>query len=447
MAKLKKAEADAYPQEVLAEEEPRYLRRQKPVEIRRRKFGKKAWKGYLHFSLMIVGAAVGVGALYAAGDFLFTSPAMALANPSQVEIRGTHYATRASVLDIFSPDRGRSVLRIPLSERRTQIEALPWVQSAVVRRALPNRVQVQIVERTPVAFLREGTELMLVDAQGVILDRPAEGNFHFPVVTGMNSAMPLDARAHRMQMMTDFMKQIREVRADAGDSVSEIDLSDATDLQATLAGLDAGSTQIPGAVLVHFGNADFHDKFQVLLNNIVQWQAAAGRIASVDLRFEREVVVNPENPPPAALQSVNAKVSAPAAPRPAIAEHDVALRSARPTRTASRSHTAPAPRMPNATPSSHIAASPSTDLPLYLASSSHESPAVHDTVKHKTAATHHETKRKTLARKVHAAKPKPRRKAASRPAHKVQKTHKAQKRAQRHSTGSVAAANPATGEF
>lgn len=444
MAKLKKAEADAYPQEVLAEEEPRYLRRQKPVEIRRRKFGKKAWRGYLRFSLMIVGAAAGAGALYAAGDFLFTSPAMALVNPSQVEIRGTHYATRASVLDIFSPDRGRSVLRIPLGERRTQIESLPWVQSAVVRRALPNHVQVQIVERAPAAFLREGTELMLVDAEGVILDRPIEGNFHFPVVTGMNSAMPVDARAHRMQMMTDFMKQIREVRADAGDSVSEIDLSDATDLQATLAGLDTGNTQIPGAVLVHFGNSDFHDKFQVLLNNIVQWQAAAGKIASVDLRFEREVVVNPENPAPAALQPAGSNLSASHSAGPNVAVRNAPERSAPPTHIAPRSH-ALAARMGNATLPSHTAASSSTDLPLYLASSSHESPAAHDAVKHKAVATHHATKRKAPARKAHATRP--RRKATSRPARKVQKAHKPEKRARHVSNRVVAAANPATGEF
>ncbi len=412
MAKLKKIEADAYPQEVLAEEEPRYLRRQKPVEIRRKKFGKKAWKGYLRVVLLVVAAALGAGALYGAGDFLFTSPVMALANPSQVEIRGNHYVTRASVLEIFSPDRGRSVLRIPLSQRRAQIEELPWVQSAAVRRALPNHVQVQIVERTPVAFLREGTELMLVDAEGVILDRPVEGNFHFPVVTGMNSAMPLDARAHRMQMMTDFMKQIRGVRADAGDSVSEIDLSDATDLQATLAGLDTGSTQVSGAVLVHFGNADFHDKFQVLLNNIVQWQAAAGRIASVDLRFEREVVVNPENPAPVALQTVNAKVSAPFAPGPAATKHSAPPRSAPPAHTATPSHAAPARRANTRIPAS-------TELPLYLASSSHEAPAAHATVKHKSAASHRAAKHRPPARRIHREKPRSKRKSA--PAHKPRK--------------------------
>ncbi len=445
MAKVKKVEPEAYPQEVLAEEEPRYLRRQKPVEIRRRKFGKKAWKGYLRVVLLVIAAALGAGALYGAGDFLFTSPVMALANPSQVELRGNHYVTRASVLEIFSPDRGRSVLRIPLGERRTELEALPWVQSAVVRRALPNHVQVQIVERTPVAFLREGTELMLVDAEGVILDRPVEGNFHFPVVTGMNSAMPLDARAHRMQMMTDFMKQIREVRADAGDSVSEIDLSDATDLQATLAGLDTGSTQVPGAVLVHFGNADFHDKFQVLLNNIVQWQAAAGRIASVDLRFEREVVVNPENPAPVSLQSVNAKVAAPSAPRPTANARPVPPRFAPPTHAAVSSYAASvshSARPTRAEPAANLA------MPLYVASSSHAAPAAHGAVKHKIPASHHEEKHKAPARKLHTAKPKPERKAKSRPVHKAKKTQRPQPRARRNSTGAAAAGpNPVTGEF
>ncbi len=311
MAKLKKIESDAYPQEVLAEEEPRYLRRQKPVGIKRRKFGRKAWKGYFRFALLVVIAAICAGALFAVGQFLLTSPTMALASPGQVGLTGNHFATRDSILEIFAPDRGRSVLRIPLSERRAQIEALPWVERATVRRALPNRVEVEIVERAPIAFLRDGSDLFLVDRQGMILDRPLEADFHFPVVTGINSSMPREERARRMQMMSDFMNQIREARSDAGDSVSEIDLSDANDVQATFAGLQASGTSIPGALLVHFGNGDFHDKFQVLLNNISQWEVAAGRVASVDLRFEREVVVNPENPAPASVSPTIAK-SAPA---------------------------------------------------------------------------------------------------------------------------------------
>ena len=307
--KLKRIDAEAYPQESLAEEEPRYLRRQKPVEIRRRKFGKKAWKTSFRVALAGVVVALAGGAIFAAGNFLLTSPRMALASPSLVELSGNHFVSRASILEIFAADRGRSVLRIPLAKRRAQVEELSWVERATVRRALPNRIQVNVVERTPVAFLREGANLFLVDGEGQILDRPLEGDFHFPVVTGISSAMPRDERARRMKMMVDFLGGIQQVRAGAQESVSEIDLSDADDLQATLAGLQGA----PDAVLVHFGNSGFHDKFQVLLNNIGQWEAAAGRVASVDLRFEHEVVVNPETSssaapsPSAAAKTVAAK--------------------------------------------------------------------------------------------------------------------------------------------
>lgn len=319
-------DAETYPQEALIEEEPRYLRRQKPVEIKRRKFGRKAWKTYLRVSLIAVAAAGGAAGVYGVASFLLTSPEMALSRPGQIEIRGTNYASRASVMEVFSADRGRSVLRVPLARRRKQLEAIPWVEQATVRRALPNRIEVEITERTPVAFLREGTDLSLIDAQGVILDRPLEADFHFPVVVGISPAMAREDRAQRMQLFVDFLSQIRQVRPDAGDWVSEVDLSHASDLCATLAGLPvlagaaaggATSATAPAnpapesaeAILVHFGAANFRDKFQILLNNLGQWEAAAGRVASVDLRFEREVVVNPESP--AAIQEAGGPSGAP----------------------------------------------------------------------------------------------------------------------------------------
>jgi hypothetical protein len=56
---------------------------------------------------------------------------------------------------------------------------------------------------------------------------------------------------------------------------------------------DWGQTETP--LLVHFGDSDFEGKYRTLLENIGQWRATAGRVESVDLRFSREAVVNPEN--------------------------------------------------------------------------------------------------------------------------------------------------------
>jgi cell division protein FtsQ len=291
-------DANAYPQEVLAEEEPKYLRRQKPVEIRRRKFGKKAWKTYARVSVVIIGVITVAGALYAMGNFLFRSPQMSLLHPDQVAIHGNHYVTRANVLEIFSVDRGRSVLRIPLDARRKQLESLPWVEHATVRRALPNRIQVDLFERTPIAFLREDGELALVDMHGVILDRPLKGDFHFPVVTGLHPGLPPDERERRMQMFSGFLQQIDAARSGASELVSEVDLSDAKNLQATFSKLPGsgvpGWTASDGPLIVYFGDRDFQNKFQMLLGKMGEIRAQVGRIELVDLRFDGEVVVNPD---------------------------------------------------------------------------------------------------------------------------------------------------------
>jgi len=320
-------DADVYPQEVLADEEPKYLRRQKPLEIKRRKFGRKAWMTYLRVALWMLAAGALAGMAYVTENFLFHAPAMALLKPDQIHITGNHYVQPPNVLGIFAADRNHSVLRIPLDQRRKQIEALPWVEQAAVRRALPNQIEVEITERSPIAFLREGSETSLVDGYGMILERPLKGDFHFPVVSGVNSEMPIDEREKRMGLFAGFIQQIQAAHPGATEQVSEVDLSDAEDLRATLTGLPGGSLpggtargdwgQTESPLLVHFGDSDFEGKYRTLLENIGQWRATAGRVESVDLRFSREAVVNPEDagagrPAPAHTPTQGAAATAPA---------------------------------------------------------------------------------------------------------------------------------------
>jgi cell division protein FtsQ len=304
------AEPETYQPEVLAEEEPRYLRRQKPVEIRRRKFGKRAWLHYFRVALSVLGVAAGIALCAAAVRFLLYSPRFALQDPDQVELSGNCYVSRAAVLEKFYGDRGRSVLRIPVGERRAALEAIPWVERASVQRILPNRIRVELVERVPVAFLRLGTELALIDAHGVILERPVQGEFNFAVVTGISEGMPLAERERRMKLYVQFVNDIEMAKAGASAHVSEVDLADASDLRATLAGMPelAEGENAQGAVLVHFGDKEFLSRFQIFLQNVGQWRATVGRVESVDLRFDRQVVVNPETQP------------GPATPAPAVAK-------------------------------------------------------------------------------------------------------------------------------
>ena len=81
-----------------------------------------------------------------------------------------------------------------------------------------------MTERTPIAFLRNGNELALIDAHGVFLDRPEGEDFHFPIVTGIAKTCRANEREKRMQTYQEFMKDVDLVRPGSSDHVSEIDL-------------------------------------------------------------------------------------------------------------------------------------------------------------------------------------------------------------------------------
>lgn len=287
------ASAEPYRPELLADEEPRYLRRQKPLEIRRKKFGGRSWLFYRRVLVWTIAGAAGVTMTIVAGRFLLYSPQMLLLKSDQIELLGNHIVSREAVLQPFARDRNRSVLRIPLDARRGQLEQLPWVESASLQRILPNRIRVELTERTPVAFLRNGNELALIDAHGVILDRPEGEDLHFPVITGLSDGMPREEREKRMQTYQEFLRDADLVRSGSSDRISEVDLSNAKDLRVVLTGL--ASANDSQAVTIHFGYSDFTGKYRMLVENFAQWQANAGRVQSIDLQYSRQVVVNSDS--------------------------------------------------------------------------------------------------------------------------------------------------------
>jgi cell division septal protein FtsQ len=254
------AEHEAYRPELISDEEPKFLRRQKPVEIRRRKLGGKTWSFYRR---VIFWSITGLAIL-------------------TVATIGTRFA-------LHSPE----MLLLQLDTRRSEIQEVSWVEDASVQRILPNRLRVEITERTPIAFFRNGAELTLIDSHGVLLDRPEGEDFHFPIVTGLSENIPRDEREKRMKIYQEFMQAIELVKSGSADRVSELDLANPRDVRVVLTGL-AGADK-PQAVTVHFGQSDFNNKYRMLIENFAQWQANSGRVQTIDLQYSRQVVINADS--------------------------------------------------------------------------------------------------------------------------------------------------------
>lgn len=287
--------------EVDSEEESPYLRRPRPVEVRRGLVLRR-FRRLLRWLIagILVCTPLGFGMGWVAG-YVENSPRFQLNSEEDVVVEGNRYLTRESLVRALglpqAGDRwsGPNIFKLSLDEERKRLESIPWVRAATLTRVYPNRLAVSVLERTPVAFVNVGGQVKLVDEDGVILEKPAKGDFNFPVISGLTASDEASERVARLSLYQEFMRELAKDALSSGWMISEVNLSDADDLQALL-------VRGRETVQVHFGHAKFFDRFQDFLALLPELRKSNAQPSSVDLRYRNQIIVNPlpGSPPPSA---------------------------------------------------------------------------------------------------------------------------------------------------
>jgi cell division protein FtsQ len=273
------------------EDDDQFLRTEKRVAVRRSPLPKKTANRVKKTVIIVSTCAVLGLAAWVTYKYGVQSWRFRLESSDNIEISGVQNVSRAEVMDAFGGDISRNIFSVVLEERKRKLEEIPWVESATVMRLLPNRLAVTIRERTPVAFVHMGSKISLIDANGVVMGLPAnkQARYSFPVIQGITDTEPLSSRAAVMKI---YNRVIRELDSDAGavrhsSELSEVDLSDPEDVKVT-------ANDPAGTLAIHLGNADFLARYKLYLAHIAEWRQSYPNIQSVDLRYEGQVVVNPD---------------------------------------------------------------------------------------------------------------------------------------------------------
>ena len=103
--------------------------------------------------------------------FLLAQPAF---RPQHVTVSGTRHLTPTEVTATLDLPSDRNVFFLNHQELEQRLQALPWVRSASVSLALPNRVSVVVTEWQPSAVLQVGEATYYVNDLGKVLDPAAE---------------------------------------------------------------------------------------------------------------------------------------------------------------------------------------------------------------------------------------------------------------------------------
>jgi len=242
--------------------------------------------------IVILACLLLTGVLYASQrieQFLIQDPHFVLPGPADyglespnLELAGIQYASRTQIVRVFSADYGRSLYFFPLAARRKALLGVAWVHDASIERIWPNRIRVEIAERTPAAFLKLPADGMsrwaLIDAEGVILEPPPKHVFRLPVLTGVSTAETAEMRATRVRRMRRLMAELGPL---AG-SVSEVDASDLEDLKVV--------EQVDGrTVALLLGDQNFASRVRNFREHYAEIHRKLPQAATFDLRLDDRI--------------------------------------------------------------------------------------------------------------------------------------------------------------
>ncbi|HYU44595.1 MAG TPA: FtsQ-type POTRA domain-containing protein [Terriglobales bacterium] len=272
-----------------ADQESPFLRAQNRVSARRGSLPKKTWirLKWVGVALLALAILTGIGGrFYSYGKHSWR---FRINSSDQIEIAGAQHVAHSQIMEVMGGDIGRNIFFVSLAQRKQQLEQVPWVESASVMRFVPNRLRVEIHERMPVAFARIGSHVSLIDAGGTLMELPPGGKYKysFPVIAGMNAGEPHSTRAARMKNYNELVRQLDSDGARYSQELSEVDLTDTDDVKVAAGGAN-------GDVLVHLGSGNYLQRYRTYVTHVQQWRQQFSRLESVDLRYDGQIIVNPD---------------------------------------------------------------------------------------------------------------------------------------------------------
>jgi cell division protein FtsQ len=240
------------------------------------------WRRWLRLLRRSLAAALLVAVGWWAALAIADAPALRV---ERIAVTGTAHLSKGEVLALVEGLRGRNILFVSLDDWRRQVLACPWVADATLRRSLPRTVEVQIVERRPLAIGRVGEALFLVDEHGDEIDEygPRYADFDLPILDGLapGSGPGSAANERRVTLAARLLREVR-TKPELAKRISQVDVSDPRNAVVIV---DHDTAR------VRLGEGQFVERLQSYLEMAQELRDRVPAIDYVDLRFGERWVV------------------------------------------------------------------------------------------------------------------------------------------------------------
>jgi cell division protein FtsQ len=140
-----------------------------------------------------------------------------------IEVQGCLRTDRQEIMEAASVPLKTPIFKLDLKEIAHRVEALPWVRSCEVRRVLPDKLTVRVIERQPVALIRLD-KLYYVDEDGTPFQEPAPGEtLDYPILTGWEDQVRKKGMGkERIEEALWFIREVQDHQHLSQEGISEI---------------------------------------------------------------------------------------------------------------------------------------------------------------------------------------------------------------------------------
>ena len=108
---------------------------------------------------------------------------------TNIEVQGRETTDSQMIMAALAATKGTPILSVNPLRAKAQLEALPWVRSAVIERRLPDTIRVRLVERRPLAVWQHSGRHELIDREGTVIPvRDLDRFAKLPIVVGDDAA-------------------------------------------------------------------------------------------------------------------------------------------------------------------------------------------------------------------------------------------------------------------
>jgi cell division protein FtsQ len=120
-------------------------------------------------ALGLLAAATVLGALFVyAYSTILSSPYFSI---REISVRGVKELTEKDILSMANIRMRSNILSVNADTVAKRVSTNPWIKSVYVGRELPDRLVLEVHERTPIALVKQGGSLYLMDVDGFVFKK------------------------------------------------------------------------------------------------------------------------------------------------------------------------------------------------------------------------------------------------------------------------------------